>query len=203
MQMSTERYVGERRALWHFLSELQPLVIASLGEDALLRHRIDRSLRSGDLEQLRLARRMFHHLPEDLKRRLMRGIVDGSAADASSSEREPADPFTTATLATASPADAKHSLAADPKRSTTIRFSAFPAARDEDIALSVDLDDEEVSSSAPVQVMIEPGTLPRSAAETLRQIANWIEHDRRLLSTQHWVRSEKGTTRSDETMDQA
>ena len=35
--MSGERYVGERSALWHFLSELRPLVVDALGEDALLR----------------------------------------------------------------------------------------------------------------------------------------------------------------------
>ncbi len=187
--MSTERYVGERRALWHFLSELQPLILASLGEDALLRHRIDRSLNSNDLEQLRDARRMFHHLPDELKRRLMRGIFEGTNIGAP---------------APSSPSDRSPVFGADDiKPSTAIRFSAFPAARDQDIALSVQLEDEDTNASAPIQVMIDPGTLPKSAAETLRQIANWIEHDRRLLSTQHWVRSNKPTNLTDESLDQA
>ena len=187
--MSIERYVGERRALWHFLSELQPLVMASLGEDALLRHRIDRALKAGDLESLRNARRMFHKLPGDIKRRLMRGIFEGTTTD-----RQPTFP----------PVDQGPAFDAQTApASPAIRFSAFPAARDEEIALSVELDDDGISSTAPIQVMIEPGTLPRSAAVTLRQIANWIEHDRRLLSTQHWIRGEKRTNVSDGTLDQA
>jgi hypothetical protein len=42
--MEAERYVGERRALRHFLQELRPLVVAALGSDAVLRYRIDRAL---------------------------------------------------------------------------------------------------------------------------------------------------------------
>jgi hypothetical protein len=34
--------------------------------------------------------------------------------------------------------------------------------------------------------MVSPGTLPSSAAGALREIANWIERDRRLLSSRHW-----------------
>lgn len=188
--MSKERYVGERRALWHFLSELQPLVVTSMGGDALLRYRIDRSLKSGDLEQLRAARRMFHHLPDDLKRRLMRGIFEGTSV-VSASMSPPSDP--TKILAP------DHLNATD----KAIQFNAFPAARLEDVALSVELENRDAKDDAPIQVMIKPGTLPKSAAETLRQIADWIEHDRRLLSTQHWVGEEKRATHSDETLDQA
>jgi len=35
-------------------------------------------------------------------------------------------------------------------------------------------------------VLVSPGTLPGSAAQALRQIAAWIERDRRLLSARHW-----------------
>jgi len=187
--MSTERYVGERRALWHFLSELLPLVEAALGEDALLRHRIDRSLKSGDLEALRNARRMFHNLPEALKRQLMRGIFQETTVGQTP----------TTALSGLQPVFEN----SETKTPTTIRFSASPAARDEDVALSVELDDEEPNRNAPIQVTIEPGTLPRSAAETLRQIAHWIEHDRRLLSTQNWVRGDKPMDRPNENLDQA
>ena len=83
--MDGERYVGERRALRHFLQELRPLVIAALGEDAVLRYRIDRALQSGDLVALRKAREIFHNQPEDLKRRLMRGIFEAPDAGASKS----------------------------------------------------------------------------------------------------------------------
>ncbi len=175
--MSSERYVGERRALWHFLSELQPLVIASLGEDALLRHRIDHALKIGDLDALRGARQMFHHHPEELKRRLMRGLFEGSTtpdAGALAWQNPGARPVT--------PPETERT-----KTALTIRFDAVPAARDEDVALSAELQ-EERASPAPVRVMIRPGTLPSSAGETLRRIADWIERDRRLLSVRHWAR---------------
>lgn len=190
MSMSKERYVGERRALWHFLSELQPLVVAHLGEDALLRHRIDRALKTGDLETLRNARQIFHHHPEELKRKLMRGIFDGTAAGA---ELPPLLPDAPPAAPIAGGADGT---------SATVRFDAFPSARDEDVALSVEFEHER-PSGVPVQVMIEAGTLPRSAAETLRQIADWIEHDRRILSSQHWVPETKHGGRTDDTVDQA
>jgi hypothetical protein len=163
--MDGERYVGERRALRHFLQELRPLVVAALGEDALLRFRIDRGLNSGDLAALRQAREMFHNQPEELKRRLMRGIFEAPAAKPSKShllerytEREP-EPF--------------------------VRFDAYPAAKSEDVGLTVELD-HELSDDVPVRVLVSPGTLPSSAAEALRQIAAWIERDRRLLSVRHW-----------------
>ena len=163
--MDGERYVGERRALRHFLQELRPLVVAALGEDAVLRYRIDRGLQSGDLAALRQAREIFHNQPEDLKRRLMRGIFEAPAARPSKShllerytQREP-EPF--------------------------VRFDAYPAATTEDIGLSVELD-HELSDDVPVRVLVSPGTLPGSAAQALRQIASWIERDRRLLSARHW-----------------
>jgi hypothetical protein len=163
--MEGERYVGERRALRHFLQELRPLVIAALGEHAVLRYRIDRGLQSGDLSALRHAREIFHNQPEELKRRLMRGIFEAPAARPSKShllerytQREP-EPF--------------------------VRFDAYPAAATEDIGLSVELD-HELSDDVPVRVLISPGTLPGSAAQALRQIAAWIERDRRMLSARHW-----------------
>jgi hypothetical protein len=163
--MEAERYVGERRALRHFLQELRPLVVAALGENALLRYRIDRGLQSGDLAALRKAREIFHNQPEDLKRRLMRGIFEAPSARPSKShllerytQREP-EPF--------------------------VRFDAYPAAASEDLGLSVELD-HELCDDIPVRVLVSPGTLPGSAAQALRQIAAWIERDRRLLSARHW-----------------
>jgi hypothetical protein len=163
--MDGERYVGERRALRHFLQELQPLVVAALGRDAVLRYRIDRALQSGDLAALRKAREIFHNQPEDLKRRLMRGIFAAPTTRPTKShllerytQREP-EPF--------------------------VRFDAYPAATTEDIGLSVELD-HELCDDVPVRVLVSPGTLPGSAAQALRQIAAWIERDRRLLSARHW-----------------
>lgn len=191
--MHGERYVGERRALRHFLQELRPLVVAELGEDAVLRYRIDRALQSGDLTALRRARQMFHSQPEELKRRLMRGIFEGPAAKPSKTrllerytEREP-EPF--------------------------VRFDAYPAAHADDLGLSVELD-HELTEDVPVRVLVSPGTLPSSAAEALRQIARWIERDRRLLSARHWrdhggyaevtdLPDDRQDERSDDSADQA
>lgn len=163
--MEGERYVGERRALRHFLQELRPLVGTALGRDSVLGYRIDRALGSGDLAALRLARQIFHNQPETLKRRLMRGIFEAPAARPDRNhlleryhEREP-EPF--------------------------VRFDAHPSARSDDAGLSVGLD-HELCNDVPVRVMIRPGTLPSSAVEALRQIASWIERDRRLLSSRHW-----------------
>jgi hypothetical protein len=162
--MAGERYVGERRALRHFLEELRPLVSAALGSDSVLGYRIDRALGSGDLESLRQAREMFHNQPDELKRSLMRGIFEGPEAPAKErlleryALRQP-EPF--------------------------VRFDAYPAAEAKDLGLSVALD-HELGEDVPLRVMVSPGTLPGSAASALREIASWIERDRRLLSSRHW-----------------
>jgi hypothetical protein len=161
--MAGERYVGERRALRHFLEELRPLVVAALGDDSVLHYRIDQALQSGDLDALRHAREIFHNQPDDLKRTLMRGIFEGPAPAKERlleryALREP-EPF--------------------------VRFDAYPAANAEDLGLSVALD-HELGEDVPLRVMVSPGTLPSSAAGALREIANWIERDRRLLSSRHW-----------------
>jgi hypothetical protein len=187
--MSGERYVGEGRALWHFLAELRPLVVEELGDDAFLRHHIDRALKTSDLEQLRQARSVFHNHPEDLKRRLMRGIFENTAQGAE--------------LPTVPPDDvAEPAIGDDQDAGAAIRFDAIPAACAKDIGLSVGLDRDR-PGDAPVKVMIKPGTLPRSAADALRQIADWIEHDRRMLSRRHWTEGDARIVKSDETVDQA
>jgi hypothetical protein len=164
--MDGERYVGERRALRHFLQELRPLVVAALGKDAVLCYRINRALRSGDLPALRAAREMFHNQPEDLKRRLMRGIFQAPAP----------------------PKPTKRELLAqytDCEPEPFIRFDAYPAARSDQFGLTIELE-HELCDDVPVRVLISPGTLPGSAAQALRQIAERIEGDRRLLSARHW-----------------
>jgi hypothetical protein len=164
--MHGERYVGEGRALRHFLQELRPLVVAALGEEAVLRYRIDRALRSGDLPALRAAREMFHNQPEDLKRQLMRGIFEAPTA----------------------PKPTKHELLAqysDREPEPFVRFDAYPAARSDDLGISVELE-HELCDDVPVRVLISPGTLPSGVVQVLRHIADRIERDRRLLSARHW-----------------
>jgi hypothetical protein len=165
--MDGERYVGERRALRHFLQELRPLVVAALGADAILRYRIDRALRSGELSALRAAREIFHNQPEELKRRLMRGIFE-APAPAKPTKRELLEQYT------------------DREPEPFVRFDAYPAARSDDLGLSIELE-HELCEDVPVRVLISPGTLPGSAAQALRHIADRIEGDRRLLSARHWV----------------
>ena len=164
--MDGERYVGEGRALRHFLQELRPLVMAALGAEAVLRYRIDRALRSGDLPALRAAREMFHNQPEDLKRRLMRGIFEAPAPP-KPTKRELLEQYN------------------DQEPEPFVRFDAYPAARSDDLGLSVELE-HELCDDVPVRVLISPGTLPGSAAQALRHIADRIEGDRRLLSARHW-----------------
>ena len=164
--MDGERYVGERRALRHFLQELCPLVMAELGADAVLRYRIERALRSGDLLALRAAREMFHNQPEDLKRRLMRGIFE-APAPAKPTKRELLKQYN------------------DQEPEPFVRFDAYPAARSDDLGLSIELE-HELCDDGPVRVLISPGTLPGSAAQALHHIADRIEGDRRLLSARHW-----------------
>jgi hypothetical protein len=165
--MDGERYVGERRALRHFLQELRPLVVAALGADAILRYRVDRALRSGELSALRAAREIFHNQPEELKRRLMRGIFE-APAPAKPTKRELLEQYT------------------DREPEPFVRFDAYPAARSDDLGLSIELE-HELCEDVPVRVLISPGTLPGSAAQALRHIADRIEGDRRLLSARHWT----------------
>ena len=164
--MDGERYVGEGRALRHFLQELCPLVAAALGADAVLRYRIDRALRSGDLLALRAAREVFHNQPEELKRRLMRGIFE-APPPRKPTKRELLEQYT------------------DREPEPFVRFDAYPAARSDDLGLSIELE-HELCDDVPVRVLISPGTLPGSAAQALRHIADRIEGDRRLLSARHW-----------------
>ena len=184
--------MGERRALWHFLAELKPLVVEALGEDSLLRHRIDQALKSGDLEMLRNARRIFHHHPDSLKRQLMRGIFEGAAPGEELPRMMPDEGLAPPAQDTAIGADATR----------VIRFDAIPAASAEETAVSVELALGD-ADAAPVRVMIKPGTLPTSAAETLRQVAPWIENDRRVLSNQHWTMRDEENEPADETVDKA
>jgi hypothetical protein len=164
--MDGERYVGERRALRQFLRELRTLVAAALGPDALLGYRIDRALHTGDLPALRAAREAFHNQPEDLKRRLMRGIFEAPV---------PAKPSKRTLLAQYT----------EQEPEPFVRFAAYPAARADDLGLSIELE-HQLCDDVPVRVLISPGTLPASAAQALRHIADQIETDRRLLSARHW-----------------
>ncbi len=179
--MEAERYAGERRALYHFLSELRPLVLAELGRDSLLYHRIDRALRWGDLGGLRDARRAFHNQPAALKRRLLQGLLDPTGGAEPRDGRRPPE---------------GHRARRPLPPGVFIRFEASAEpwrTGGEGLVISVLSPRRQAADEGgeghPVQVLVRPGTLPRAAAVALRAIADRIEGERRLLSSRYWERA--------------
>jgi hypothetical protein len=86
--MVVERYPGECRVLRHFLVELQPVALTSLGRDSMLHHAIRRALAANSLNEMRRARRLFNVLPRALKKSLSDGLVERAVA------RQPPPPST-------------------------------------------------------------------------------------------------------------
>lgn len=159
-----ERYPGERQGLGLFLEELQPVVDRQLGPSSLLHHAIKKALRTGRLEALRHARALFNSLPRNDRQALQAGIV-----------------------ATPGPAPKLARLLDDyskrqPQPFVTIDSGLGPAAEaGPQIALRHALLDD-----VALRLLIRPGSLPSSVASRLREIADLIEADRRLLSARYW-----------------
>ena len=161
---SDERYPGERQGLGLFLEELQPVVRRELGTDSLLFHAIKKALTSGRLGALRHARALFNSLPRDERQTLQAGIV-ATPEPAPERERllddygrrEP-QPFVTI--------DSDIGSGADPTPQIALRHELL-----DDIAL---------------RVLVRPGSLPSGVASRLREIADLIDQDRRLLSARYW-----------------
>ncbi len=161
---SEERYPGERQGLGLFLEELQPVVDRQLGTDSLLHHAIRKALASGRLEALRHARALFNSLPREERRALQAGIV-ASPEPAPERDRRRDDygnrqpqPFVTIDTGIGPGADAAPQFA--------LRHETL-----DDIAL---------------RVLVRPGSLPSAVSSRLRELADLIERDRRLLSARHW-----------------
>ena len=163
--MTKERYPGERRGLSLFLQDLLSPVERQCGQRSILLHAIRRALRSGDLHHLRHARKIFNHLSREQRGRLTAAIVahGGSATPAS------------------------HELLDAYSRRQPASFVSFESASDApgEKPASATLTHELLPPS-PVRVMVSPGTLPSTAANSLRHIAGMIESDRRLLSERYW-----------------
>ncbi len=161
MRKEQERYPGERRTLALFLGEILPVVEAELGRDSLLYHGIRRALQRQSLSALRHARALFNHLPRGLRRRISDGLLARTRANGT--RREEGD---------------------DGELRPMICFEAaedgkgIPPGR---IKLA------PMETGADVSVLVRSGTLPRAAAARLREIADWIEEDRRLLSPRYWA----------------
>jgi hypothetical protein len=161
---SSERYPGERQGLGLFLEELQPVVARQLGTGSLLHHAIKKALAGARLEALRHARALFNSLPRDERQALQAGIV-ASPEPAPRRDRLLDDygsrqpqPFVTI--------DSEIGPGADPAPQIALRHELL-----DDIAL---------------RVLVRPGSLPSGVANRLRELADLIDQDRRLLSARHW-----------------
>jgi len=169
-----ERYPGERQGLGLFLEELQPVVAALLGTESLLHHAIKKALASGRLSALRHARGLFNSLPREERQALQAGIL---------AHHEPAAKATSAPggLGERRPRavvriDCGHADGSQPESGPWGSRPAPPR-----IALGHELLDDVALS-----VLVRPGSLPSSVAARLREIADLLERDRRLLSARYW-----------------
>lgn len=145
-----------------FLENLLAPVEQQCGRESILLHAIRRGLRSGDLHHLRHARTIFNHLPRDQRSRLTAAIVARQGRTATPPAHELLDAYS---------------------RREPAPFVSFET--DGNVPASVTLTYELLPAS-PVRVIVNPGTLPRAAADSLRRIAGMIEADRRLLSERYW-----------------
>ena len=184
--MEEERYPGERRGLTLFLGDLLPVVESQLGGDCLLAHCARRALRRAALRDLRHARQMFNAMPRDTRSMLTRALV-----------------------AETGPVPARHDLLETYSRREPTPFVCFESQQEPSYARRDDArhDDtrharpqhprpatvairHELLESSTVLVLVRPNTLPSAAVKALREIADMIEGDRRLLSTRFWDRDE-------------
>ena len=139
--MDGERYVGERRALRHFLQELRPLVVAALGEDALLRYRIDRGLQTGDL-----------------------GTAPG-ARDVPPSARGSEAPADARHLRAPTSSRARAICSSATARAGAVRPLRRLSGGDLGGGRTVGRARARLSDDVPVRVLISPGTLPAARPE--------------------------------------
>lgn len=168
--MEEERYPGERRGLTLFLGDLLPVIERELGAECLLAHCARRALRRGALCDLRHARQMFNALARETRSRLTNALV-----------------------AATGPVPARHDLLETYSRREPTPFVCFESyqepqhPRPASVAIR-----HELLESSTVLVLVRPNTLPSAAARALREIADMIEDDRRLLSARFWDGAEPG-----------
>lgn len=164
--MARERYPGERRGLSLFLEDLLPSVEAACSRDSLIFHAIRRGLRTGDLDHLRHAKNLFNQLPRELRQVLSANIVARSRA-------------------VTAPADDAASAYPDSSSAPFVSFESDGAASDGAVPTRVTMSREPLPVRK-LRVLVTPGTLPKDAASGLREIADMIERDKRLLSERFW-----------------
>ncbi len=161
MEREEERYPGERRVLALFLRDLQPAVARELGQRSLLYGAIQRALREPRLRYLRHARALFNHLPRPVRRRLSQHLL---------ARRDRSEPEESAPRPTDAP--------------LRVRFEA--QERQDGLAVR-GLEPEQESDAPDIRVLIRADVLPGAAARRLRELAEWLEQDRRLLSRRFWL----------------
>ena len=169
--MEQERYSGEHRGLGLFLEELAPIVANELGTDSMLHHAIQRALAHNQLKLLRHARDLFNALPRSERQTLSSGIVrepekDDMAAQEKNAQEAGPSPVETL-ICFETNADA---LSGRRRRPIDVRQEAGDGP----------------GNPVGLRVMVRPNTLPSAAARALRDMADMIEADRRLLSTRFW-----------------
>lgn len=154
MDEEEERYEGERRGLRSFLGDIGPAVELRLGHRSMLAHAISRALRSDALAHYRHAREIFNRLPRNERLALSKAMM------------------VTPTEGVPQGKDAHNTMA-------LCIESAHPTDAGE--AWRVELRDGGIDL-ATVQVRVRLGTLPSTAARSLREIADLIEENRSILS---------------------
>ncbi len=171
--MEKERYPGERQGLTLFLEEIRPIVEIQLGRVSLLYSAIRKALTSGTLHHLRHARHIFNCLPRAAKQQLSKELV------------------------------ARTNVIPDHERLLThydstepTPFVCFERSESEIHDTHVSYR-HELPEPQDVRVMVRPGTLPSTAAMSLRLIADTIERDRRVLSSRYWLSRDEDDDKPD------
>lgn len=175
--MDEERYPGERTGLRLFLEELLPVLDPDGGSHTLLRHAIRRALLTGALQHFRHARHLFNHLPRGERQALSAAMLGPRARKVPRREE----------------------MLERLSRCEPTRVICFETPRQGEGTrpVKVELRHELGAAASPVQVMIEPGTLPSVAADSLRRIAAMIKGDRRLFSSRFWDQEPAGAEQRD------
>ncbi|MCB1972290.1 MAG: hypothetical protein H6851_15660 [Geminicoccaceae bacterium] len=176
--MDQERYEGEGRGLGCFLEDIAQGVEEQLGRQSILYHALRRALSRRDLKSLRHARDLFNALPRPQRQLLslsgvVRSVETGDAPEQSA-------------------------MGDLPPAATVICFRTSGDAlyNHRNPPIEVETADGEEPG---MRVLIKADTLPKEAACRLREIADMIETDRKLLSTRYWRGTSTGSKSSDDT----
>lgn len=166
MRAGEARNIERMRSL---IWRLTCAVCAVQGQNSLLYHRLLRAYHAAEQEQMHDALRLYRLQPEDA-----RGLICAAMPPAEHEETTP------------------------PR--VNGRRGHDPKADGHYLAFDVDGEGENavvrrtrlgVEPDRALRVLIRPGTLPSTAARSLRRIAERIERDRTVLSERTWRKDEQ------------